>query len=131
MNYYSKKEFPQLFHVLPFEKRHMADEVLERIREKDEALRANLARELNDLMPYTEAKNRGELVVGRRYGVFGISPFANAWRRGKLLQHHGEVYLYIWTFCEDGTFRSDNAWDGYTFDAYPGKGEAEGILVEL
>ena len=120
MNYYSNKEFPQLFHVLPFERKHMADEALKRIRESDKTFRAGLSRELNNLIPYTETTHRKDLVVGRRYGVFGISPFANAWRAGTLLQNHG-----------DGTFRSDNAWNGYTFDAYPAKGAAEGILVEL
>lgn len=131
MNYYSNKEFPQLFHVLPFERKHMADEALKRIRESDKTFRAGLSRELNNLIPYTETTHRKDLVVGRRYGVFGISPFANAWRAGTLLRNHGEVYLYVWTFCEDGTFRSDNAWNGYIFDAYPAKGAAEGILVEL
>lgn len=131
MNYYSQREFPQLFHVLPFEEKHMADEILNRIRAKDRELRANLIWELESLMPHTTTKYRKDLVVGRRYGVFGISPFANAWRNGILMQRHGEVYLYVWTFCEDGTFRSDSAWDGYIFDAYPGSGAAKGILVEL
>lgn len=129
MNYYSHKEFPQFFHVLPYEHRHLADEVLKRVRAKDRALRANLTWEVENLLPLTVTKTRSELTVGRRYGVFGISPFANAWRDGKLLPNHGEVYLYVWTLCEDGTFCSTSAWGGCAFNAYPCKNF--GVLVEL
>lgn len=129
MNYYNAKEFPQFFHVLPYEHKHLADDILMRIRKMDCANRPTLTREVENLFPFTLRKRRSELVVGRRYGVFGISPFANAFRDGKLLTNHGEVYLYVWTFCEDGTFCSTNAWDGHTFDAYPCK--SFDVLVEL
>lgn len=130
MNYYSSKEFPQAFHVLPYDDMHLADEALARIRAA-ESMRHELVRAMDTLRPYTVLKMRSELAVGRRYGVFGISPFANAWRDGKLVERHGEVYIHVWTFQEDGTFTNANAWGGVSFDAYPCKGAADGILVEL
>lgn len=129
MNYHSPKEFPQFFHVLPYEHRHLADDVLMRVREKDCAYRAALTREVETLFPFMVRKRRSELTVNRKYGVFGISSYANAMREGRCLRNHGEVYLYVWTFCKDGTFCSASAWGEYAFDAYPRKNF--GVLVEL
>lgn len=123
--------YPQVFHVLPHEKAYLADEAIERIRAQDKYLRANLAREIPALMEQTKTMSRNELTVGRRYGVLGISPFANAVRDGKICERHGEVYLYLWTLGEDGMFWNENAWGHLEFSAYPCRGEAEGILVEV
>ena len=123
--------YPQVCHVLPHEKAYLADEAINRVRAKDKYLRASLAREIPALMEQTKPMRRNELTVGRRYGVFGISSFANAVRDGKICQNHGEIYLYIWTFGEDGIFWNENAWGHLEFSAYPCRGEAEGILVEV
>ena len=120
-----------MFHVLPHEKAYLADEAIERIRAQDKYLRASLAREIPALMKQTKTMRRNELTVGRRYGVLGISPFANAVRDGKICERHGEVYLYLWILGEDGMFWNENAWGHLEFSAYPCHGEAEGILVEV
>lgn len=123
--------YPVFFHVLPHEKAAMADEIIATIREKDKYLSANLAQEMDRLRPFTVRTYRKDLVVGCRYGVFGVSPFANAVRDGKIVPNHGEVYLHVWTLGDDGIFYTHTAWDGVLFDAYPCRGQAEGILVEL
>lgn len=115
--------YPQVFHVIPHEKAYLADEAINRVRAKGKYLRASLAREIPALMEQTKTM--------RRYGVFGISSFANAVRDGKICENHGEIYLYIWTFGEDGMFWNENAWGHLEFSAYPCRGEAEGILVEV
>ncbi len=130
MNYYSNREFAQAFHVLPYDERGLADEALARIRDA-ESMRSEMVRTMDALRKYTVLKARSALTVGRRYGVFGISPTANAWRDGKLAERHGEAYIYVWTLQEDGTFANANACGGVSFDAYPCKGAADGILVEL
>lgn len=126
-----KSDIPNMFHVLPYEKLELADAAIERIRESEGAMRARLIRELDALRPHTIETPRSKLTVGRRYGVFGISPYANAWRDGRLIPNHGECYLYIWTLGDDGVFYNKDAWDSYSFDPYPCKGEGNDILVEL
>ena len=123
--------YPQVFHVLPHEKAYLADEAIERIRAQDKYLGASLAREIPALMEQTKTMRRNELTIGRRYGVLGISPFANAVRDGKICERHGEVYLYLWTLGDDGMFWNENAWGHMEFSAYPCRGESEGILVEV
>ena len=70
----STSGYPQVFHVLPHEKAHLADEAIERIRAQDKYLRASLAREIPALMEQTKTMRRNELTVGRRYGVLGDFP---------------------------------------------------------
>lgn len=78
--------YPQVFHVIPHEKAYLADEAINRVRAKGKYLRASLAREIPALMEQTKTMRRNELTVGRRYGVFGISSFANAVRDGKICE---------------------------------------------
>lgn len=56
------------------------------------------------------ASGKEALVVGRRYGALEYSMGANAVRNGMVIQNHGEIYLYVWTYCEDGVFRQRDAW---------------------
>lgn len=125
--------YPTLFHILPYDKNFMAQNLINELREKDRALSANLESGLAKLLPFTVPTYRSGLVVGRRYGVFGISPYANAVREGTVVPNHGEVYLYVWTLGDDGLFYTKTVWDGYTFSAYPGRssGAGQGLLVEL
>lgn len=66
------------------------------------------------------AASEDALSVGRRYGVIGYSPSANAIRNGEVIRNHGEIYLYAWTYCEDGAFRQDDAWGGAYESLLPG-----------
>ena len=131
MNIKKISGYPNQFHVPPYEKLELADAAIQRIREAEGAMRAQLVRELDALRTHTVVTPRSKLTVGRRYGVFGISPYANAWRDGWLIPNHGECYLYIWTLGDDGVFYNKDAWDSYSFDPYPCKGEGNNILVEL
>lgn len=124
------KGYPHHFHVLPYEKRHLADEALRRIREADGATRLQLQREMDALLPHTVLKYRCNL-DHQRFGVFTYSPYAFAYRNGKMIPNHSEVYIVIWALGQDGVFYNKDAWGSIYFNPYPCGGMAEGILVEL
>lgn len=72
------------------------------------------------LTEFGESVSRDVLVPGRRYGAIGYSMGANAWRNGELVRNNGEIYLYLWTYYEDGVFRQNNAWGGICESRVPG-----------
>lgn len=122
--------YPGLFHLLPAEKKGLADAIIQRVREQP-YMHAALARELGSLMKETIPVPLSSLRPGHPYGVFGISSFAFAYRNGKAIPNHGEVCIYRWTLGNDGVFYQKDAWDFYYFSAFPCSGYSEGILIEL
>lgn len=64
--------------------------------------------------------DRTRFVPGKRYAVLGYSIGANAVRGNKVVTNHGEVYLYLWTYYEDGIFRQEDAWGGVHENLLPG-----------
>lgn len=96
---------------------------IEAIREMDEPKRLEydcqkLKEELiND---FGVAASEDALSVGRRYGAIGYSCGANAYRNGRFIPNHGEIYLYAWTYYEDGVFRQEDAWGGIHESLLPG-----------
>lgn len=96
---------------------------IELIREKNEPKRleydcCKLKEEI--LTEFGESVERDVLVPGRRYGTIGYSLGANAWRNGELVRNNGEIYLYLWTYYEDGFFRQNTAWGGTYESIIPG-----------
>lgn len=96
---------------------------IESIRKKEEWKRleydcAKLREELAS--EFGQITKKEELVVGRRYGVIGYSIGANAVRRGQVLENTGEIYLYLWTYREDGVFFQTDAWGGVHESRLPG-----------
>lgn len=99
--------------VLPYEYYDMVKKQKEKIAngEYDESL--ELANYIihQELMPYADTVPRSELIDGSLYGFFQYSPLANAWRHGKLLTNHGELYLTVWRYCKEAdAFWNTNAW---------------------
>lgn len=63
---------------------------------------------------------RTELIPGKRYGRIRFSPMATAVRKGECIPNHGEIYIDIWRYCEDGVFRTENAWGAVYENHLPG-----------
>lgn len=94
------------------------------IREKDDGS-IDLAYECKNLNKelineYGVAGSKADLKVGGKYGVVGYSSTATAHRRGKQLKYHGEIYLYLWTYGEDGKFHQADALGGIHDSWLPG-----------
>ncbi len=106
-------------------------EAIERIRAQDKYLRASLAREIPALMKQTKTMRRNELTVGRRYGVLGISPFANAVRTARYASGMERFTSISGYSARTGCSGMRTPGGHLEFSAYPCHGEAEGILVEV
>lgn len=120
-----------MFLILPQEHYPEVEKGLNAIRTSDEPMTVGLYKLVRELKKNEKTCRKDDLVHGRRYGVFGISHFANAWRDGRLILNHGEVYLYVWTLGEDGVFYTVNGWGTPSFSNNPSGGESENLLVEI
>lgn len=109
--------------IIPAKYRNEVDRRIDAIREKDEPKRLEYdCEKLKEALiaEFGEVSDSDALVCGRNYGVIGYSPMATAIRRGEAIPYHGEIYLYVWTYCEDGMFRTTNAWGGTLDKRLPG-----------
>jgi hypothetical protein len=109
--------------IVPNEHYGEVNRRIEAIREADEPKRLEYDCEnLKDSLinNFGVPCGRKDLVVGRRYGVLGYSMSANAVRKGEVIRNHGEIYLYVWTYHEDGVFRQTDAWSGIHESRIPG-----------
>lgn len=102
-----------IYYILPAEMYSHALAALERIR-ASKHMHTAMDNESAALGNLAFAKRKADLIPGHRYGTFCYSLGANAWREGKLLCHHSEVYIVLWEYQPDGTFINRNAWGGYT-----------------
>lgn len=120
-----------MFLILSQEHYPEVEKGLNAIRTSDEPMTVRLNRLVSELKKKTKACRKDELVYGRRYGVFGISHFANAWRDRRLIPNHGEVYLYVWTLGEDGVFYTVNGWGTPSFSNNPSGRDGRNLLIEI
>lgn len=99
------------------------DRRISAIREKDEPKRLEYdCEKLKEALieEFGVAVTKSSLVDGRRYGVLGYSPMATAIRGNRAVPYHGEIYLYLWTYCGDGVFRTENGWGIISESRLPG-----------
>lgn len=109
--------------IVPAEYKDQVDRWINVIREKDEPKRLeNDCENLKEALAHEFGRESGRdaLVCGRNYGVIVYSPMATAIRNGNSIPYHGEIYLCVWTYCEDGMFRTTNAWGVTTERRLPG-----------
>ncbi len=109
--------------IVPEEHHQEVVRRIEAIRAKDQAkrleydcekLKESVAQELGVV------SDRESLQVGKRYGVLLYSKLANAVRHGEVIPYHGEIYLAVWTYYEDGKFYQQDAWGGVHESNLPG-----------
>lgn len=97
-------------YVLPHEKHHLVETGIKAARESSRRLSTSLDLLIEALIPEATPMNKGDLKGGHRYNVLDVSPTANAWRDGKLLLNHGELYELVYTYTEEGVLGATNAW---------------------
>lgn len=105
-------------YIMPASKKQLVDKTVEHLRSLQDSRFGAMQTRVDDaILELAESEaipaTEQDLVPGHNYGTIGFSLDANAWRNGKLIQNHGEVYLYAQTYQADGTFYAKNAWGAY------------------
>ena len=95
--------------ILPAEKYQLALSKLETARNSGHPLASAIYSLIYDLIQEANPATEADLVVGRQYAMMELHPFANAWRNGKLLINHGEIYAALYQYTPEGTFSCDSA----------------------
>jgi len=122
MKKYTDKQ--KVIMVLPKEKKHLAEELLEQVRASDR-LEFECEKAIDQMMEEAVPMSMENLPCGS-YGAMRYHPGANAWRNGQLLVNHGEVYITKWTYQEDKSFWINTAWGVNTTKMLPSR-----LLIEM